>query len=90
MQHREIDLENLSYEDIYYIQRKHILDLRKSVVNPNEETLALWSLEDQTQDSLLEYYRKQDRLKEAEKKEKEEKESNIPSNLIIKSEVKVK
>ena len=90
MKKNVLDLLNITYEDIYNMQHKHILDLRKAVENPNEETLALWHFEDQRQDSILEYYRMLDRRREEANKKAEKKEEEAPLNVKINAEVKKK
>lgn len=42
--------------DILRMTMRHIQDIRKTVPNPTEETLAAWRLEDFRHETTLRYY----------------------------------
>ena len=72
--------------DVMRFMIHHQQQIRKGIVNPSEETRAIWRVEDAKQQFLLKYYEQE----EAAAKAKAEAAADDDYTFTITSEVKLK
>ena len=72
--------------DILRLTMRHIQDIRKTIPNPTEETLAAWRLDDLRHETTLRYYEALEAAEEA----KASAEAEEDYTFSITSEVKLK
>ena len=77
---------SMKNSDILRLTIRHIQDIRKTIPNPTEETLAAWRLDDLHRETTLQYYEALEAAEEA----KTSAEAEEDYTFSITSEVKLK